>query len=132
MQENIMQTINYVLNDVTEFSKDTYTISHTVLIAEVMRYELDKCKITWAENCIDHYAQSVVIITVTSNWCLDSNSCFPSGISIWAITDQWFTKSFSDSMECNLNKFEGNNVRKSGQYAVGGGRKDCQTDCTTG
>lgn len=35
-------------------------------------------------------------------------------------------------MECNLNKFEDNNVRKSGQYAAGGGRKDCQTDCTTG
>lgn len=35
-----------VINDVTEFSKDTYTISHTILIEEVVRYELDKCKIT--------------------------------------------------------------------------------------
>lgn len=46
MQENIMQKSNYVTNDVTEFSKDTYTISHTILIEEVVRYELDKCKIT--------------------------------------------------------------------------------------
>lgn len=50
------------------------TISHNVLIDKFLKYGSDKWTVTWAENWLNYWAQSVVVSSVKSSWRPGTNS----------------------------------------------------------
>lgn len=61
-----------------DFSKAFSIVSHSILKAKLLRYELDKSAKRWIENWLDHQEQRIVISSVKSHWWMVSSN-IPQG-----------------------------------------------------
>jgi len=51
-----------------DFSKAIDTVSHNILVDELMKYRLNKWTVRWTENQLSCQSQSVVINSMKSSW----------------------------------------------------------------
>ncbi|KAK4822991.1 hypothetical protein QYF61_024699 [Mycteria americana] len=51
-----------------DFSKAFDTVSHSILLEKLAAHGLDRCTLRWVKNCLDGWAQRVVVNGVYSSW----------------------------------------------------------------
>ncbi|NXG15461.1 PO23 protein, partial [Grallaria varia] len=44
------------------------TVSHSILLETLKAHGLDMCTLCWVKNCLDGWAQRVLVNTATTSW----------------------------------------------------------------
>lgn len=81
------------------------TVSHVIVVDKLLKYGLDKLTVTWTENCLNHWAQRVMVSSMKSSrrllmvysrdqyWIL---YCLMLLLIIWVMGHRYIVSKFPD------------------------------------